>query len=292
MEAAVRPRRSALYMPASNARAVEKARTLACDVVILDLEDAVAPEAKEAARAAAAAAVKAGGFGRREVVIRVNGLSTPWGFDDLAAAAEAGPDAVLVPKIGSVADVERYDRALVDALARTRLWAMIETCPAMFELEAIAAAAERTRLSAFVMGINDLAKEMRARQTPDRAAFVPFLAMAVAAARAHGLVALDGVHNEIDDLAALETSCRQGAAFGFDGRTLIHPSHLDVCNRAFAPPPEEVAWAAAVVEAFGRPENEGRGALRVEGRLAERLHLAEAHRLLEMAAAIEAAEQA
>jgi citrate lyase subunit beta/citryl-CoA lyase len=290
MQAAVRPRRSALYMPASNARAVEKARALPCDVVILDLEDAVAPEAKPEARAAAAAAVKAGGFGRREVVIRVNGLSTPWGADDLAAAAEAGPDAVLVPKVNSPADVEAYDRALVGAPAATRLWAMIETCPAMFDLLGIAAASARTRLAAFTMGINDLAKEMKARQTPGREAFAPFLSMAVAAARAHGLVALDGVHNDIDDLALLEASCRQGAAFGFDGRSVIHPTHLDICNRVYAPPHEEVAWAAAVVAAFEDPANEGRGALRVEGRLAERLHLSEARRLLDLAASIEAAD--
>jgi citrate lyase subunit beta / citryl-CoA lyase len=289
MTPTIRPRRSALYMPASNARAVEKARSLPCDVVILDLEDAVAPEAKPEARVAAAAAVKAGGFGRREVVIRVNGLTTPWGEDDLTAAAEAGPDAVLVPKVNSPADVEAYDRALAAAPATTRLWAMIETCPAMFDLLGIAAASQRTRLAAFVMGINDLAKEMKARQTPGREAFVPFLSMAVAAARAHGLVALDGVHNEIDDLALLEATCRQGAAFGFDGRSVIHPTHLETCNRVYAPPAEDVAWAAAVVAAFEDPANEGRGALRVEGRLAERLHLSEARRLLDLAASIEAA---
>ena len=292
MEPAARPRRSALYMPASNARAVEKARALPADVIILDLEDAVAPEAKPDARAAAVAAVKAGGFGRREVVIRVNGLSTAWGRDDLAAAADAGPDAVLVPKIGSVADVDAYDVALSAAPAATQLWAMIETCPAMFELKAIAAASAATRLSTLVMGVNDLAKEMKARQTPDRAAFAPFLAMTVAAARAHGLVALDGVHNEIDDLEALAAVCRQGAEFGFDGKSLIHPTHLAICNRAFAPPADEVAWAGAVVEAFARPENDGKGALRVNGRLAEHLHLGEARRLLALAAAIEAADAA
>jgi citrate lyase subunit beta/citryl-CoA lyase len=288
MQPAARPRRSALYMPASNARAVEKARTLPADVIILDLEDAVAPESKPDARAAAVAAVKAGGFGRREVVIRVNGLSTPWGADDLAAAAEAGPDAVLVPKVNGAADVAAYDAALASAPAATRLWAMIETCPAMFELKPIAAASKTTRLAAMVMGVNDLAKEMKARQTPGREAFLPFLSMAVAAARAHGLVALDGVHNEIDDLDALATVCRQGAAFGFDGKSLIHPTHLEICNREFAPPADEVAWAGAVVEAFARPENEGKGALRVNGRLAEHLHLAEARRLLALAAAIDA----
>ncbi len=290
MQAPARPRRSALYMPASNARAVEKARALPCDVVILDLEDAVAPEMKPEARAAAVAAVKTGGFGRREVAIRVNGLSTPWGADDLAAAAEAGPDAIVVPKVNSAADVAAYDAALKTAPAKTMLWAMIETCPAMFALDGIGAASGGARLAAFVMGVNDLAKEMKARQTPGREAFLPFLSLAVAAARAHGLVILDGVHNEIDDLAALEAVCRQGADFGFDGKSLIHPSHLDICNRAFSPPPEEVAWAGAVVAAFANPENEGKGALRVNGRLAEHLHLAEAQRLLSLAAAIEAAD--
>jgi|SRR5580704_9182794 citrate lyase subunit beta/citryl-CoA lyase len=290
MQPTARPRRSALYMPASNARAVEKARALPCDVVILDLEDAVAPEMKPEARAAAVAAVKAGGFGRREVAIRVNGLSTPWGADDLAAAAEAGPDAIVVPKVNSAADVAAYDAALKAAPAKTMLWAMIETCPAMFGLDGIGAASGSTRLAGFVMGVNDLAKEMKARQTPGREAFLPFLSLSIAAARAHGLVILDGVHNEIDDLGALEAVCRQGADFGFDGKSLIHPSHLEICNRAFAPPPDEVAWAGAVVAAFANPENEGKGALRVNGRLAEHLHLSEAQRLLALAAAIQAAE--
>jgi citrate lyase subunit beta/citryl-CoA lyase len=277
-------------MPASNARAVEKAKTLPCDVVILDLEDAVAPEMKPEARVAAVAAVRAGGFGRREVAIRVNGLSTPWGADDLAAAAGAGSDAVVVPKVNAAADVAAYDAALKAAPAKTMLWAMVETCPAVFALNEIAAAAANTRLAAFVMGVNDLAKEMKARQTPGREAFLPFLSLAVAAARAHGLVILDGVHNEIDDLAALEAVCRQGADFGFDGKSLIHPSHLEICNRAFAPPADEVAWAGAVVAAFADPANEGRGALRVNGRLAEHLHLAEARRLLDLAAAVDAAD--
>jgi citrate lyase subunit beta/citryl-CoA lyase len=290
MQPTARPRRSALYMPASNARAVEKARQLPCDVVILDLEDAVAPEMKPEARVAAVAAVKAGGFGRREVAIRVNGLSTPWGADDLAAVAEAGPDAVVVPKVNGATDVAAYEAALKAAPAKTMLWAMIETCPAVFALDAIGAASASTRLAAFVMGVNDLAKEMKARQTPGREAFLPFLSLSVAAARAHGLVILDGVHNEIGDLAALEAVCRQGADFGFDGKSLIHPSHLAICNRAFAPPAEEVAWSAAVVEAFADPANEGKGALRVNGRLAEHLHLAEARRLLALAAAVEAAD--
>ncbi len=286
MTPAPRPRRSALYMPASNPRAVEKARTLPADVVILDLEDAVLPEAKSAAREAAVAAVAAGGFGRRELVIRVNALSTPWGRDDLAAAAAAGPDAILAPKIGGPDDVVAYDEALAAAPANTRLWTMIETGDSIFALREIAAMAGRGRLAAFVMGINDLAKETGARPTPDRAAFHAALSLAVMAAKPRGLAILDGVHNEIDDLAALEAVCRQGAEFGFDGKTLIHPSHLEIANRRFTPDPGEVAWARAVIAAFDAPENAGKGALRVEGRLAERLHRDQAVALVAVADAI------
>jgi citrate lyase subunit beta/citryl-CoA lyase len=275
-------------MPASNARAVEKARGLPCDVVILDLEDSVLPEAKPAAREAAMAAVKAGGFGRSEVALRVNALETPWGADDLAAAAAAGPDAVLVPKISSAAHVRAADRALAAAPAGTRLWVMIETCQAILSLAEIAKAAKETRLSAFVMGINDLAKEMGARMTPDRAPFRAALSLAVTAARGAGLAALDGVHNEIEDLAALEAVCVQGRDFGFDGKSLIHPSHLEICNRVFSPDPADVAWSRAVIAAFDAPENAGKGALRVEGRLAERLHYDQAARLVAMAEAIAA----
>jgi len=282
----LRPRRSVLYMPASNPRAVAKARTLACDVVILDLEDAVLPQAKAEARAAAVAAVRAGGFGRREVVIRVNALSTPWGAADLAEVALAGPDAVLVPKISGPNNVAAYDRLLKGAPAHTRLWAMIETAPAIFRLEAIASMAATTRLAALVMGVNDLAKEMGARQPADRAPFHAALSLTVTAARAHGLAALDGVHNEIDDLAALEAVCRQGADFGFDGKSLIHPSHLEICNRAFTPPAVEVAWARSVIAAFAAPENAGKGALRVDGRLAELLHRDQSMRLVALADAI------
>lgn len=281
-----RPRRSALYMPASNAKAVEKARSLDADVIILDLEDAVAPEMKPAAREAAVAAVKAGGFGAREVVIRVNGIDTPWGADDLAAAAEAGPDAVLVPKVNDAADVRLYDQHLGAAPPSTRLWTMIETAKAAFHLWEIAEARHGTRLSAWVMGVNDFAKEMRARQTPDRAPFLPLLTLSVAAARAHGLTILDGVHNDIEDLAALEAVCVQGVDFGFDGKTLIHPKHLEICNRVFSPSPEDVAWSHAVIAAFNAPENAGKGALRVDGKMAERLHLAQAQRLVAVAEAI------
>jgi len=274
-------------MPASNPRAVDKARSLDCDVVILDLEDAVLPEIKEAAREAAVAAVRTGGFGRREVVIRINALDTPWGPADLAAVAAAGPDAVLAPKIRRPADVRDYERHLSRAPPATTLWIMIETPQAILDLAAIAGSGGR--LAALVMGINDLAKETLARQTPDRAPFHAALSLCVAAARANGLAILDGVHNEIDDLDALTSVCRQGADFGFDGKSLIHPSHLAICNDAFTPPLEEVAWARAVIAAFAAPENAGKGALRVEGRLAERLHCAQAERLVAVAEAIEAA---
>lgn len=280
-----RPRRSALYMPASNARAIEKARSLACDVVILDLEDAVAPEAKPEARAQAVATVKAGGFGRRELVIRCNGLDTPWGADDLAAAAAAGPDAILVPKVSSPADIAAYDAAIAAAPAHTRLWAMVETCAAVLDIKAIAAA-RQGRLAALAIGLNDLAKEMGGRQTPDRAPHLAVLTLTVAAARANGLIALDSVCNALDDPDLLERQCRQGAEIGFDGKTLIHPGQIALSNRLFSPPDEDVAFARAVIAAFADPANAGKGALRVEGRLAERLHLAEAERMVAIAEAI------
>ncbi|HEV2364338.1 MAG TPA: CoA ester lyase [Caulobacteraceae bacterium] len=285
-----RPRRSALYMPASNARALAKARQLPADVVIIDLEDAVAPEAKAEARRAAVAAMGEGGFGRREVVVRANGLDTPWGPEDLAAVAAAGPDAILVPKVRGPADVEAYEAAIAAAPERTALWAMIETAPALFALEPIAAAARRTRLAAFVVGLNDLGREIGARQTADRAPFHAVMGLAVAAAHMHSLAILDGVHNDIDDLASLERACRQADDFGFDGKSLIHPSHLDVCNRIFSPDPAEIAWAREVIAAFEAPENAGKGALRVRGRMAERLHREQAVRLVRLAEAIAAAE--
>jgi citrate lyase subunit beta/citryl-CoA lyase len=280
-----RPRRSALYMPAANARAIEKARDLACDVVILDLEDAVAPDAKDLARAQAVAAVKAGGFGRREVVIRVNGLDTPWGAADLTAAGAAGADAVLAPKVSRASDVGAYDQALS---GKTRLWVMIETCAALFALDAIAGAAIDTRLSAFVLGTNDLAKEMRCRPGVGREPLAGPLSLSVAAARAHGLAVLDGVFNEIEDDEGLARQCAQGAAFGFDGKTLIHPRQVEPANTAFSPTPEELAWSRTVVAAFAAPEAAGQGVLRVEGRMVELLHLEDARRLIAVADAIAA----
>jgi citrate lyase subunit beta/citryl-CoA lyase len=289
MTASFRPRRSVLYMPASNPRAIEKARTLPCDVVILDLEDAVAPEAKDQARAAAVEAARAGGFGRRELVLRVNGLDTPWGEADLKAAAEAGPDAVLVPKIGDAGDIARYDGRLAHAPDHTRLWAMIETARSLFHLEGIGAAAKTSRLAALVLGPNDLAKETGARMTPGREPFFAAFSLTIAAAKAHGIAALDGPFGGLSDEEGLARECRQGRDFGFDGKTLIHPGQIEAANRAYSPDPEAVAWARAVIAAFAAPENAGRGAIRVEGRMAERLHLTEAEKVVLISETIAAA---
>lgn len=284
-----RPRRSALYLPASNAKAIAKARTLPADIVILDLEDAVAPEAKMEARAAALAAVAEGGFGRRELAIRANAIDTPWGADDLAAIAGSGADAVLVPKISSPADIEYCQQALAGAPANMQLWAMIETCACVPQLNAIAAMAATTRLSLFVMGVNDLAKEMRAKLTPARTPFLPILSLAVAAARAHGVSILDGVCNEFRDLDLFRAEVEQGLLFGFDGKSLIHPGQIDPCNEIFSPSEKEVRWANAVIEAFALPENAGKGVISVEGRMAELLHLEQARQLVAIAAQIAAA---
>lgn len=273
-------------MPASNGKAVAKARELPADVIVLDLEDAVAPDMKEAARAAAVAALCEGGFGHREVVIRTNGLDTPWGADDLAAVTAAGPDAVLVPKIASADDVRAYDAALAAAPAATQLWVMIETCTVIPRLFEVAELAPTTRLSGFVMGTNDLAKEMRARLLPGRAPFLPMLSLTVAAARAHGLVAIDGVCNAIHDLALLGAEAAQGVEFGFDGKSAIHPAQVDVCNTAFSPSADEIAWAQTIVDAFDRPDAAGKGAIRVEGKMVELLHHAQAQQILAIAAQI------
>ena len=287
----IRPRRSVLYMPGSNARALEKARSLPADALILDLEDAVAPEAKEAARAQVCAAVKAGGYGRREVVIRVNALDTPWGKADLAAAAGAAPDAVLVPKPGSGADIETAAQALASAGApdKTRLWAMIETPLAILNVAAIAAAAKRpaARLACFVMGTNDLVKETRADISQSRRPALYWLSAAITAARAYGLDALDGVYNSFKDLDGFRRECLHGRALGFDGKTLIHPDQVAIANEAFAPPEAEVASARRIIAAFDRPENKGKGVITVEGRMVELMHAEMARRTVAIAEAIE-----
>jgi len=283
-----RPRRSVLYLPASNARAIEKARSLPADVIVLDLEDAVAPEAKADARAAAVAAIQAGGFGRRELAIRANGLDTPWGADDLAAIAKSGADAVVVPKVSTPADIATCETALAGAPAELQLWTMIETCAAVGALFDLAALGRSTRLSAWMIGTNDLAKEMRARLTPDRLAFLPILTQAVCAARAHGLVVLDSVCNEFRDLAVFRAEAEQGLTLGFDGKTLIHPDQIAPCNEVYSPMADELAAARAIITAFADPENAGKGAIRVDGKMVELLHLEQARRLVSLAEQIAA----
>jgi len=277
-----RRRRSALYVPAANARAVDKARTLPCDVVILDLEDAVAPEAKAQAREQAVAALRAGGFGAREVVLRVNGLETPWGADDLDAAIAAAPAAVLVPKIARRADLAAYERRLAGQ-GGIALWAMIETARSIFHVEEIAAAAADGPLAALVVGSNDLAKEACFDPGVDRQPLLGALGLVVLAARAHELAVLDGVFNALDDREGLVAQCAQGRAFGFDGKTLIHPAQVEPCNAAFTPDAAAIEAAQRIIAAFAAPENAGRGALRVAGQMVERLHLAQARRTLAMA---------
>ncbi|MES1991485.1 MAG: CoA ester lyase [Pseudomonadota bacterium] len=283
-----RPRRSVLYMPGSNARAMEKARDIPVDALILDLEDAVAPDAKNEARTQVIAAVKAGGYGKREIVIRVNGLDTPWGIADIKAAVAAKPDAILVPKINSAEDVLRADKALSDAgaPATLQLWCMIETPLAILNIQAIAAKASSTRMSVWVMGTNDIAKELRAAHTADRVPMLTSLGLSIIAARAYGLVALDGVYNDIKNEEGFAAICEQGRDMGFDGKTLIHPSQVLPCNKIFSPDPETVAFARLTIDAFKLPENAGKGVLKVEGRMVEILHAEIAKRTVAIADAI------
>ncbi|MEQ8265974.1 MAG: CoA ester lyase [Parvibaculum sp.] len=287
---AARPRRSVLYMPGSNGRALEKAKEIPADALILDLEDAVAPDAKEEARNQVCAAVKLGGYGKREICIRVNGLDTPWGLDDIKAAVAAGPDAILVPKINSAADVERAENALSDAGARggIQLWCMIETPLALLNIQSIAAKAREpgSRMSLWVMGTNDIAKELRAAHTPERTPMLASLGLALLAARAYGLVILDGVYNDIKNEEGFAAICEQGRDMGFDGKTLIHPSQVGPCNTIFSPDPETVAFARLTIEAFEQPENKGKGVLKVDGKMVEILHAEIAKRTVAIADAI------
>lgn len=277
-----RPRRSCLYMPGANARALEKAASLPADTLILDLEDAVAPDAKEQARSVVMETVSSRPYGNREVIIRINGLDTPWGYDDLAMAAKAGADGILVPKVVSAEQVEELDTALsrADAAADMGLWVMIEMPLAVLNIRDIAAASQTSRLSGFVMGTNDLAKEMNAIATADRAAFQVALALTLTAARAYGLVAIDGVYNDFRDEAGLIAECEQGRMMGFEGKTLIHPAQLDATNRVYSPDPAEVAEARAIIAAFLLPENAGKGVIKLEGKMVELLHLEQAKRLV------------
>ncbi len=284
----IRPRRSVLYMPGSNARAIEKARDLPADAVILDLEDAVAPDAKGQARELIVQELQKGGFGGREVLVRINGLDTAWWRDDLAVAA-AGPDGLLLPKVSTPEQLRELARHFVGvrAEANVRIWAMMETPLAMLNAREIAAAARdpATRLAGFVMGTNDLAKETRARIVPGRAPMLSWLMVCVAAARAYGLAVLDGVYNELDDLEGFAAECRQARDLGFDGKTLIHPRQIGPCNAAFSPTPEELAWARKVIAAFDLADNAAKGVLQIDGRMVERLHADMARQVVAIAAA-------
>jgi citrate lyase subunit beta/citryl-CoA lyase len=284
----IRPRRSVLYMPGANERALEKARTIAADSLILDLEDSVAPNAKEEARAKVAAAVASRGYGQRELVIRINGLDTPWGVDDLKMAAKVSPDAVLVPKVARPGDIVNASRiyGAMGGADTTRMWAMMETPMAIFNVREIASVHQVARLACFVLGTNDLQKESRALATGGRFAILPWLSMTLLAARAYGLDVIDGVYNDFRDEAGFRAECEQGRTLGMDGKTLIHPSQVEVCNELFSPAPEEVAWSRQIIDAFALPENKAKGVITVGGRMVERLHLAMAERVVSIAEAI------
>jgi len=283
---ALRPRRSVLYMPGANARALEKAESLPADALILDLEDAVAPDAKAEARDRVCEAVASGRYGPREVTIRANGIGTPWHDDDLRAIAAAGPAAVVIPKVDSADAVHAIEKALEAGGApdRTRIWAMLETPVAMLHASEVASASER--LSVLVMGTNDLAKELQAQHVPGRGPLLTGLGLCLLAARAAGKVILDGVYNDIKDPEGFEAECVQGRDMGFDGKTLIHPSQLEPCNRIFAPAPDDVERSQRIIEAFEAAEAEGRGVVTVDGRMIENLHVDQARRTLAVVAAI------
>ena len=290
---ALRPRRSALYMPGANARALEKARSLDADCLLLDLEDAVAPDTKAEARVQICEALREGGYGARELVVRINALDTAWGADDVAALTDlpeaVRPHAILAPKISTAEQIDALVARMPEDCA---LWIMVETPEAIFNIESLAAKAADTPLAAFIMGTNVLAKEMRAALVKGRAPLMTALSLALLAARQYGLIILDGVFNDIADEEGFAAECRQGADMGFDGKTLIHPSQLAVCNGVFAPSEEEVAQARDVVAAFADPENAGKGVLKVNGKMTELLHRDMAARLLAIDAAIAARQEA
>ena len=288
----IRPRRSVLYMPGSNTRALEKGRTLPVDALILDLEDSVAPDAKDTARQQVQDALAQGGYAPREVIIRINAPDTPWFADDLAMVAAARPDAVLLPKVRNGEDVRAMSRAMREnGLGDTGLWIMMETPLAILNAGEIAATRKDTPLACMVMGTNDLARETGASLAQERLAFLPWLATCVAAARAHNLAIIDGVYNDFRNEEGFRAECRQGRLMGFDGKTLIHPAQIEAANAIFAPTEEDVAWAEEIVKAFSLPENAGRGAISLNGRMVERLHLEIAERTLSLARAIAERQQ-
>ena len=286
-DTSLRPRRSVLYMPAANERALEKAKSLPTDALIFDLEDAVAPDAKEAARSNAVAAANSGEYGQREITIRCNGLDTPWGADDIAAAATTGADAIVIPKVNSHAYLEEIERQLdaAGAPASMQIWAMIETPTAIVDVRAIA---HHGRVPVLVMGTNDLAKELRCTMQADRAPLLPHLAAALLGAREAGKVILDGVYNDVRDPEGFAAEACQGQAFGFDGKTLIHPNQVEPTNEIWAPGDEEIDHARRVIDAFEDAEADGRGVITVDGRMIENLHVDNARRVIAVAAAIDA----
>ena len=288
MSKTIRPRRSVLYMPGSNARALEKGRSLMADGLILDLEDAVAPDAKVTARNQIKDAIAAGGYGHRELIVRTNALDSQWGRDDLIAVAAMGADAVLLPKVESAAMIQDAEAILIEAGAPNELpiWCMMETPLGMLHAEEIAFASPR--VGGFVMGTSDLAKDLKALHTPDRLPFVTSLGLCVLAARAAGIPIFDGVHLDLNDDAGFAASCQQGVEFGFDGKTLIHPKTIDMANDAFSPSGEEVVWAKRIIEAHAEATREGKGVVLVEGRLIENLHVESAQSLVKLADAIAA----
>ncbi|MEM9256624.1 MAG: CoA ester lyase [Pseudomonadota bacterium] len=286
----IRPRRSLLYMPGSNARALEKARSLPADGLILDMEDAVAPDAKAVAREQIGAALAQGGYGSREILVRINGLDTEWGADDIAAVGqfEVAPDAVLIPKIDTPEDVTRAVQACEAAGCSDAMdvWIMAETPRCILNIDAVAGA--HSRLRGIVLGTSDLSKDTRVRHTPERLGFIAALNLCVYAARAHGLDIIDGVQLDLEDQALLQQSCEQGRDLGFDGKSLIHPKQIEAANRAFAPDPDEVVAAGEIIAAFEAAQAEGKGVVVVNGRLVENLHVEEARRQRALAEAIAA----
>lgn len=287
-----RPRRSVLYMPGSNTRALEKAKSLPADALILDLEDSVSPEAKQEARVNVADAVLNGGYGGRELLVRTNALDTPWGRDDIAAAAKAGPHGVLLPKVESAAEVRQAERIMDEAGAdpSVALWCMMETPRAMLRSEEIAASTPR--LAGFVMGTSDLAKDLQAHHTPLRLPMLASLSLCLLAARAEGLAIVDGVYLDLNDDDGFAGSCQQGLELGFDGKTLIHPKQIAAANAAFAPSEAEIDFSRRIIAAHEAASKEGKGVVVVDGKLVENLHVENAHRLVALAEAIEALEGA
>ncbi len=288
MAATARPRRSVLYMPGANARALDKARSLPADALIFDLEDAVAPDAKALARDQAAATVRQGGYGKRELLVRINGLDTAWGMADLAAVAGLALDGVVLPKVESADTVQQAAAALAKAGASDRLalWCMIETPLGALHAEAIAASSPR--LAGLVMGTSDLAKDLNAAHTRDRLPLITALGLCLLAARAYGLVILDGVHLDLADDDGFAASCRQGRELGFDGKTLIHPKTIATANTVFAPAADELGWARRIIAAHAEATAAGKGVVLVDGKLIENLHVAGARRLVALAEQIAA----